>query len=63
MERNKEFPGGGDAVRSYCPHLGENVIMLRTRQGEEDRFSCLRAGDCEKSGCRCACGEKREAKE
>ncbi len=37
-----------EVLQRYCPHVGENVVLLRTVGAGEAEFSCLRADHCEK---------------
>ena len=35
-----------DCIERYCPHVHQNVPLIRKRDGISVRFSCLRADRC-----------------
>lgn len=49
-----------EVLERYCPHIRENVVLLRRIGGEETVFTCLRAEVCPKrSKVRCIDGRAR----
>ncbi len=44
-EKNKT---GGEVIQRYCPHIEQNVILLRISGDGEDSFCCLLAEHCKK---------------